>query len=181
MNDVNNVGKTLFDKKTITILEATKNEALSIKEISKKISEPAASLYYPVKKLLDIQALKIVREEKVKNLIEYYYTSKHLFLKDTIVYEGDVLEDNKDQLIQSYLFEVNKAVQALNKDILLQSKDPSDIKSTAELSFVTKTLSYEGWKEINQQIRELIDNYEEINDSAQTDYNFLITSYKYTE
>ena len=177
MEDINGFGKILFDKKTISILDATKNEALTIKEISKKINETTTSLYYPVKKLLEIQALKINKEEKVKNLTEYYYTSSHLQLKGSMSFEGDLLEVNKDELIQTFLFEVNKAAQALNQDIELHRLDEKYIKSTSELSVVNKRISYENWKELNQKIRELIEGFED-NQQEQNEYNFLIASYE---
>lgn len=177
MADMNDMGKVIFDKKTMQILKVTNDQALTTKEISKRVGLPTSALYYPIKKLLEINALKIEKEKQVKNLTEYYYTSKHL-QGNTISVEGDVLKQNEPAVIQSFLFEVHKATQRLSEDLTAFNSDADKMESTAELSYLSKKLSFDQWKEVNEKIRSLIQDYEENDAQEENTYTFLVASYK---
>ncbi|MBO2537748.1 winged helix-turn-helix domain-containing protein [Rummeliibacillus suwonensis] len=179
MDEINNFGKLLFDKKVMKILEVTKEQGLTIKEIAEKINESPSSLYYPVKKMMDAKALIIVKEEKVKNLLEYYYSSKHLYMNGNLSFEGDMLALNYEEIIQQTLFEVNRAISNLKDDVMKYTRDSNHHECTAELNLATKKLSYKDWKTLNQQIRELIENFEETDKDGEK-YNLILASYKST-
>lgn len=177
VTNINDMGKVIFDKKTMQILKATNHQSLTTKQISKQVGLPTSALYYPIKKLLEINALKIEKEEQVKNLTEYYYSSKHL-RGDSISIEGNTLKENELVIIQSFLFEVHKATQQLSKDLETFDCDADNVESTSELSYTSKQLSAGQWKEINQKIRSLINSYEENSIEEKSTYNFLLASYK---
>ncbi|MCT4796011.1 helix-turn-helix domain-containing protein [Exiguobacterium alkaliphilum] len=173
MKEIQEIGKLLFDEKTFQILEHTKQEPRNTKEIAKLMKQPTANLYYPIKKLIEIDALRIERQEQVKNILENYYSSRHLYTDDKLAIEGDFLTSNLNHVLQWYFVQVHQTAQALKRDVIEQDE------GTAEIGYATKTLTHAQWKELNRQIRHVIHNYEpEASSDEATDYQFLISSHK---
>lgn len=173
MREIQEIGKLLFDERTFQILEHTKRESRNTKEIAKLMKQPTANLYYPIKKLIEIDALRIERQEQVKNILENYYSSRHLYADDKLAIEGDFLTSNLNHVLQWYFVQVHQTAQALKRDVIEQDE------GTAEIGYATKTLTHAQWKELNRQIRHLIHTYEpEVSSDEATDYQFLISSHK---
>lgn len=176
MREIQEIGKLVFDEKTFQILEHTKRESRNTKEIAKLMKQPTSNLYYPIKKLIEMDALRIERQEQVKNILENYYSSSHLYADDKLAIEGDFLTSNLEHVLQWYFVQVHQTAQALRRDVGKQDE------GTAEIGYATKTLTHAQWKELNQQIRQLIDSYEpEATSEEMTDYQFLISSHKSNE
>ncbi|KGP71579.1 winged helix-turn-helix domain-containing protein [Pontibacillus yanchengensis] len=166
------LGKLLFDTKTIRILETIKDQALTTKEIAASLNEKTSNLYYPIKKLHEAELIFVEKEERVKNIIEKRYRSSTSMEEDTLSIEGDFLKNNYEDLVKWVMLEVNKSLSNLAEDVSNDSE-----YGTAEFSMVEKKLSYENWKQLNEYIREYIDNHEEDDEDGNV-YKFFISSYK---
>lgn len=51
-----------------------KPHALTVKDVADRMGEPHGKVYYHIKKMLDIDALELVREEKINGITAKYYT-----------------------------------------------------------------------------------------------------------
>lgn len=47
---------------------------LTVKDVATRMDEPHGKVYYHIKKMLDIEALKLVREETIKGITAKYYS-----------------------------------------------------------------------------------------------------------
>ncbi|KRL04427.1 winged helix-turn-helix domain-containing protein [Liquorilactobacillus oeni] len=80
-----NLAKLMADEKVNRILTAaSNNRGMTTKEIAKAVKLPVSQLYYTINKMTDAGLLEIVRQEKVKNLDEYYYSSEKLVGKASV-------------------------------------------------------------------------------------------------
>ncbi|MGG6432495.1 helix-turn-helix domain-containing protein [Anoxybacillus sp. D401a] len=172
-DDSLDVGKIIFDSKTHKILNHLNNDELSIKELAERLDEPPSNLYYPIKKLLEFDLIKVSREVRKKNIIERYYKCNNKY-KNLLSIEGDIIEYHYDDLIKTVMLEINKSFKNLQNDI--QYKKLSNYESTVEFSFVEKKIKYDTWKKYNELIRDLIDNIPE--EDGGNYYRFVITGYK---
>lgn len=62
-----------YRTKIIMIFHRYKNEALTVKTIADEMGDAHGKVYYHVKKMLDMDALELVRTEKVKGFTAKYY------------------------------------------------------------------------------------------------------------
>lgn len=68
--------KLMSDEKVNKILLSTQEKTgLNSKEIAVSTGIPKSQLYYTLNKIVDAELLEIVKEVKVRNLVEYYYSS----------------------------------------------------------------------------------------------------------
>jgi len=73
---VSKLAQLMADEKVTAIINATKAPAgLTPKQIAKATQLPTNQLYYTIKKMLAADLLTVVKQTKVKNLDEYYYSS----------------------------------------------------------------------------------------------------------
>ncbi len=56
------------------IFKSAAPTSLTVKDVADQMDEPHGKVYYHIKKMLDLQALKLVREEKIKGITAKYYT-----------------------------------------------------------------------------------------------------------
>lgn len=73
---VSKLAQLMADEKVTAIINATKAPTgLTPKQIAKATQLPTNQLYYTIKKMVAADLLTIVKQTKVKNLDEYYYSS----------------------------------------------------------------------------------------------------------
>lgn len=73
---VSKLAQLMADEKVSAILNVTKAPTgLTPKQISQATQLPINQLYYTIKKMLAADLLTVVKQTKVKNLDEYYYSS----------------------------------------------------------------------------------------------------------
>jgi len=76
---ISKLAQLMADEKVKAIINVTKDPAgLTPKQIAKQTQLPTNQLYYTIKKMLTADILTVVRQTKVKNLDEYYYSSAQL-------------------------------------------------------------------------------------------------------
>lgn len=76
---VSKLAQLMADEKVVAIINATTAPTgLTPKQIAIATKLPTAQLYYTIKKMLAADLLTVVKQTKVKNLDEYYYSSYQL-------------------------------------------------------------------------------------------------------
>ncbi|WP_369899687.1 hypothetical protein [Bacillus manliponensis] len=177
MKHTNELIKILVDEKAVKIIELTKDVPKSTKELATLMNVKNSNLYYPIKKLLEINAIQIAHEKQVKNITEYYYSSSHLLNKEGIIIEGEQFKEHLEGCIKYYLYLQTKLIQKLEEDA--NRSHAEDDLGDAQISFHNVKITPKKWKELSEKINDLIDSYrgnEEVN-GVET-FNYIIGSYK---
>ncbi|WP_377890931.1 ArsR family transcriptional regulator [Alkalihalobacillus sp. R86527] len=166
------VAKALFDPKLNSMIKSVENKSKTVKEMAAEINEKPSRLYYPIQKLVKLDLLKVEREEKIGNLIEKYYSSKHLS-QENMSMEGTFARENKEFLLTQVMNSIQRGIEVLREDL---EADPSLDHSSATFREVTASLTLEEWNELNQEIIELIKKRQSASPHAKR-YNFSLLSY----
>lgn len=163
---VEQFAKLMADPKVSKILQATKVGAgLTPKEISKATKIPNNQLYYTLNKMLDADLLTIVKQEKVKNLTENYYSSTHIGQKSknapqndehTLNFSNDWIQKHAEETIQLVMVEHHDFIEALKAEIGRNSNDSKTFSSHGEYD-----LSPEGEKKLITELFKLLNDAEE--------------------
>lgn len=157
MKDIDiEIGKSLLNDKRSKILKAVKYKAKSIKEISDDLGEKPSRLYYHINKLEEIGLLEVVEEKKIGNLIQKYYLGKQFDL-DNITFDGKGAKENASFLVKQLYTHSNEAIKAIRKDLVNAGGD-NTWKSNSEASLIRVELSEKEWRQLNIDIRNLIEN-----------------------
>lgn len=162
----NELLKILIDEKANQIIQLTREKAMTTKEIAKALDVKTSNLYYPIKKLMEVEALKIVEERQIKNMTEYYYSSEHLN-KSPINFDFPSIKENFDTILAFYTLEVQKVFDALKRDVdeygELSEEELKKIETpnSAQMSNLEVELPYEQWMELMDEMRALSQKYEE--------------------
>ncbi|KRM96275.1 hypothetical protein FC19_GL000555 [Liquorilactobacillus aquaticus DSM 21051] len=188
-NIVSQLAKALADEKNIKIIKITNvKSGINIKEISKKTGIPTSQLYYPIKKLIDLDLIEIVRSEHIKNLQEYYYSSFKLnddnitssIIDDDKLKElnmsADWVAEHTEELVKMFLYRTQLFIDSFTKEINEYKKDPSyfdKIKTSGVFS--TMELSQDAQKKLFANICKLIAKAEEEDQGAdKEEVNFMV-------
>ncbi|ULG74542.1 winged helix-turn-helix domain-containing protein [Macrococcus brunensis] len=180
----NDVLKVLIDEKAAKIVELTKTKAKTTKELAKELNVKTSNLYYPIKKLLEVNALKIVEEKQIKNMTEYYYSSAHLE-KEAINFEFPFITENFEQLVALNMIKIQNVFDNMAQDIERNmGKTPEEIKNmeepnTSTFSTMEINLTYQKWTEMMQEMRNVVQKYkDEFEDESMPQYNIQLSAYK---
>lgn len=173
--------KILFDPKMENIINLTKDEAKTVKAISQEINEKSSRLYYPIQKLLDTGLITVSEEKQIGNLIEKYYSSRHLFDDNEMMkIEGDLAINNSDFIAARILLSINKGIDALKSDLdeEIQKEELNERSSSAMYTEINVNLNYSEWLKISEDIRDLINKRNNDNVVDTNEYTFSILTYK---
>lgn len=171
--------KLLFDPKMESILQTIKTEGKTVKEIAEELNEKSSRLYYPIQKLVSTGLIQISEEKKKGNLIEKYYTSRHLFDDEEVMHvEGDLAIRNSDFLLSMILLSLNKGITMLRRDLDVESTPQELEKSHAMYTEYDASLTPSEWKQVNEEIRRIIRDRDNTNNQEKTEYTFSILSYE---
>ncbi len=180
----NEVLKVLIDEKASKIVELTKHEPKTTKELAKLLNVKNSNLYYPIKKLLEVNALKITEERQIKNMTEYYYSSAHL-ATEVINFDFPFITENFDQLVALNMLNVNKVFDAMAYDIEANmGKTKEEIKkldepNTATFSSMEVNIPYKEWIHLLADMRKLVSDYKEkYEDETLPSYSIYLASCK---
>ncbi|TDM02213.1 winged helix-turn-helix domain-containing protein [Macrococcus carouselicus] len=180
----NEVLKVLIDEKASKIVELTKHEPKTTKELAKLLNVKNSNLYYPIKKLLEVNALKITEERQIKNMTEYYYSSAHL-ANEAINFDFPFITENFDQLVALNMLNVNKVFDAMAYDIEANmGKTEEEIKNldepnTATFSSMEVNIPYKEWIHLLAEMRKLVSDYKEkYEDETLPSYSIYLASCK---
>lgn len=89
-----------YRTKIIMIFHRYKNEALTVKTIAEEMGDAHGKVYYHVKKMLDMDALELVRTEKVKGFTAKYY--RLAFDEIQADYDSEGEPPKRQEMISSY-------------------------------------------------------------------------------
>lgn len=180
----NEVLKVLIDEKASKIVELTKHEPKTTKELAKLLNVKNSNLYYPIKKLLEVNALKITEERQIKNMTEYYYSSAHL-ATEVINFDFPFITENFDQFVALNMLNVNKVFDAMAYDIEANmGKTKEEIKkldepNTATFSSMEVNIPYKEWIHLLADMRKLVSDYKEkYEDETLPSYSIYLASCK---
>lgn len=171
--------KLLFDPKMETILQSIKNKDKTVKEIAEELDEKPSRLYYPIQKLVSTGLIEVSEEKKKGNLIEKYYTSRHLFDDEDMMHvEGDLAIRNSDFLLSMILLSLNRGITLLKGDLDGNTNAQETEKSRAVYSEYDASLTSSEWRQVNEEIRRIIRDRDNVNNQDKTEYTFSILSYE---
>jgi DNA-binding transcriptional ArsR family regulator len=172
------VAKAIFDPKLERIITSVKFSSKTVKEIATELGEKQSRLYYPVQKLQNLGLIMVAEERTVGNIIEKYYSSKHLYEDDTTFnFEGEFAMEHKEFLISKVMFSINKGLNVLKTDL---EGDPSRQENSAMFTEYGLELTQEEWQHLNDEVRKLVDKREvnkEKEDGVKP-YKMILFSYK---
>jgi len=179
MNDKNNkIAKSLFNYHRTRILQVTRDQEKTVKEIAKILDEKPSRLYYHINLLENLGLLKVVSEKKVNNLIQKYYKSSYenVSTNEYTFQREDASKNSNYITSQLYAF-TEEAISRIQLDLMnLENKEIS-----SEASIISANLTENEWKEINKQIRDIISNRDDNNKDNHSDKkweaNYIIMSY----
>ncbi|WP_456274134.1 ArsR family transcriptional regulator [Bacillus sp. AK031] len=172
------VAKAIFDPKLERIITSVKFSSKTVKEISSELGEKQSRLYYPIQKLQNLGLIMVVEERKTGNIIEKYYSSKHLYEDDiSFSFEGEFAMEHKEFLISKIMFSLNKGLNVLKKDL---EGDPSRQENSAMFTEYGLELTQEEWQHLNDEVRKLVDKREvkKEKDEEMKPYKLILFSYK---
>ncbi|KRN10401.1 winged helix-turn-helix domain-containing protein [Liquorilactobacillus mali] len=188
-NIVSQLARALADEKNIKIIKTTNvQDGINIKEISKKTGIPTSQLYYPIKKLVDLELIEIVRSEHIKNLQEYYYSSFKLndhngassIIDDDKInglnMSADWAAEHTEELVKMFLYGTQLFIDSATKEINEYKKDSSyfDKIKTGGV-FSTLKLSQEAQKKLFADIYKLLNEAEEKDQGTdKEEINFMV-------
>lgn len=171
--------KLIFDPKIEAILYSVKNKDKTVKEIATELDDKSSRLYYPIQKLLKMELIKVSEEKQVGNLIEKYYTSRHLFSNDEVIrLEGELASKNFDFFLSHILLSVNKGLSLLESDLAGAKDRTIQEESRAIYSEMTASLTNEEWIKVNEEIQKLISSRSEQDKIDTKEYTFSILTYE---
>nr|WP_156791448.1 winged helix-turn-helix domain-containing protein [Bacillus sp. SG-1] len=172
------VAKAIFDPKLEKIITSIKFSSKTVKEISSELGEKQSRLYYPIQKLQNLGLVMVTEERKTGNIIEKYYSSKHLYEDDiTFNFEGEFAIEHKEFLISKVMFSLNKGLNVLKNDL---EGDPSRQENNAMFTEYGLELTPEEWQHLNEEVRKLVDKREmkNVKEDGVKPYKMIFFSYK---
>lgn len=171
--------KLMSDEKVNKILLATQEKTgLNSKEIAVSTGIPKSQLYYTLNKMVDAELLEIVKEAKIRNLVEYYYSSYTFSQFDSQLSENlnnDIgglsnistrwAKKHIKKLIQWVVHRDQQFINQLDEE-LSSNKSSKDTDSQPSFYNTEINLSIEDEEKLWQEIIKLISKTETKNTSS---------------
>ncbi|WP_197205637.1 winged helix-turn-helix domain-containing protein [Cytobacillus firmus] len=177
------IAKILLDPKRKKILKAATDVPLTVSQIAKKLNEKPSRLYYHVKKLEEIDMLKLVETRQQGNLLEKYYQSN--LSSRSFEIENGLLIKNYNLLLENYAQLINSGLTKLTDSY----KNPD--KETASISVAYSKHTNQQWVKTKYEMLSVIEQSiqynkipsEELPDDhkEKEDYVYILLSYKLTD
>ncbi|MEK4653723.1 winged helix-turn-helix transcriptional regulator [Bacillus circulans] len=167
------IAKVFFDEKKRSILHSIEYEAKAIKHIAEEMKEKQSRLYYHMKKLEELGLVKVVKEEKLGNIIQKYYKAAE-WTRKVINLSPEDLHNNPDMLNNLYPY-INRAIDALKQTVEDPSKDRKGVANLITEVAIPKT----EWNNLNEEIRQVFLKYIDAhkNNEEKVNLSYLIMSY----
>ncbi|AKU26207.1 MULTISPECIES: winged helix-turn-helix domain-containing protein [Geobacillus] len=137
------LAKILINPKRNKILDLTKNEALTVKELAKKLNEKPSRLYYHVKKLEEYGLLEVAGEKQVGNLIEKSYRRNN-DIDTNVMLNEKMMSESKSELMKELKNTVYTGLSLLEKE-LEENKQLNQYQHHVELSISYHHMTGEEW------------------------------------
>ncbi|QMT18208.1 ArsR family transcriptional regulator [Planococcus maritimus] len=171
--------KLISDPKIEAILYSVKSKDKTVKEIAAELNDKPSRLYYPIQKLLTTELIKISEEKQIGNLIEKYYTSRHLFNEEEVMkLEGEMAIKNAASLLTHALWTFNKGLNLLKSDLEKTEFNKDQDYSRAMYGEMTVSLTNSEWVKVNEEIRKLIRSRSKEDLSETKEYTFSLLTYE---
>ncbi|WP_048600428.1 winged helix-turn-helix domain-containing protein [Rubeoparvulum massiliense] len=179
--DNDKVAKALLDEKKQMILRSIEHEEKSIKQIADEVNLPSSRLYYHMNQLEELGLVELVRTEYKGNMKENYYQST-LPATRSFTFDGQLAKENASLLFMQIYDYFNQGIQALEQELV---KDPVPTAEDADVEVSMMKgiqLTKEEWKQLNQQIRELVQKFQSASSShepknTKNSYQYFLMTY----
>lgn len=185
--EVSELAKILADKRNIAIIKVTNTKkGITIKEIAQELKVPVSQLYYPIKKLVEVDILELVAIKQVKNLQEYYYSSyklnDHSSITDFMHHEENLnisiewIAKHDNDFIKLFLYKTQLFLNSATSDIAKAKQNANYLTETKVGGlYSTVNLSKDARNKLLLDISKLISQAEK-NDtgSEKSEVNFLV-------
>jgi DNA-binding transcriptional ArsR family regulator len=171
------VAKAIFDPKMERIIRSVKHRSKTVKEIASELEEKQSRLYYPIQKLLKLGLVMVEEEKLVGNIIEKYYTSKHLLENDiSFSFEGEFARQHQDFLLSTLMYKFNKGFNQLKNDL---TAEPSPAESSAMFTEYSLNLTEEELHHLHKEIEKVMEGYDRKRETeGTTSYRMMLMTYK---
>jgi DNA-binding transcriptional ArsR family regulator len=171
------VAKAIFDPKLERIIRSVKHDSKTVKEIASELEEKQSRLYYPIQKLLNLGLIMVEEEKLIGNIIEKYYTSKHLHDDElTFSFEGEFAKQHQEYLIAKVMYSLNKGLNVLKTDL---TSKPSPKESNAMFTEYCLDLTPGEWQHLNEEIRSLMNSRDKKKQTEGTQsYKMMLMTYR---
>ncbi len=123
--------KTLLDPYNLRILQIYREsqEPLTVKQVSVLMGEVHGKVYYHIKKLFDIDLLKLVKTKSINGIIAKYYQRKYDAIYYDTNYSSDLYQKGHVTLVnQAY----DVCVNEFRKDIIKTTNKFSDTETPSK-------------------------------------------------
>lgn len=171
--------KLVSDPKIEAILYSVKTQDKTVKEIAAELDDKPSRLYYPIQKLLSSELIKVSEEKQIGNLIEKYYTSRHLFSSEEFMsLDGELASQNSDSLLSHVLLTFNKGMNVLKADLDGPKSEDEEGYSRAMYREATVSLTHDEWMQVNEEIEKLISSRSPKHQKDAKDYTFSVLTYE---
>ncbi|UXV35456.1 helix-turn-helix domain-containing protein [Staphylococcus sp. IVB6181] len=172
MMNIKHMTKALLDEKNFQILKVTAKDPKTTKEIASLLKLPTRNLYYAIKKLIEIDALRVVEKNTIGNMIEHKYSSQHLAEIDmSINHEHDA--DIFDSYLKLYLVSQQNALSLLKSDLENEPEEDS-VKLILNDVELTKTQ----WEKFQMHVGTFFKQLEDEKDGSKDTYRISLAAYK---
>jgi DNA-binding transcriptional ArsR family regulator len=155
--------RTMTDPYRVDIIQVFRhhnNDPMTVKQIAVALDEPHGKVYYHVKKLLKVKALRLEREEKINGITAKYYVldfEKLSFGKDHEDYDETLLRNHSNMMVSKFFDDSKKGFIDH-----LTNMDVEDLLPGEENSYVSSSNLYLNEKnvlEFQDELMNLIEKY----------------------
>ncbi|ETY74009.1 transcriptional regulator [Lactiplantibacillus fabifermentans T30PCM01] len=175
------LAKLMADEKVLAVIRATTDQTgLTPKQIAQATDIPINQLYYTINKLVAADLLTVVKQVKVKNLDEYYYSSYNFTHEQNTAMQAELAQfpapnnisstwtqEHLTELMQLLLFHQQQFLTALETQV--EAQLPAEQMTTFS-AFSDLKLSAAGEQQLRSDLLHLLANAEKNDpDSAATD------------
>lgn len=175
----------------IQVLKRSKGVSMTVKEIAVVLGQPHGKVYYHVKKMFDIGALRVDKVEKINGITAKYYALNFSYME--IKSEGDLgseveMKLNHSMALINKLYDDSKAEflasvrqESMKRRVSQEVKDAEDSKDSrdADMMLTTNNLYFtpESYSLFKKELEELFARYEkkqELKDEFERIYFFTM-------
>ena len=149
----------------IQILKRAKEKPLTVKDIADALGQPHGKVYYHVKKMFDIGALRVEKVEKINGITAKYYALNfsYMEIKSEGVAGSEVqMKMNHSMTLINKLYDDSKAEFLASVQEESKKKGKSEEAADGDMILTTNSLYFtpESYKDFKREMEELFSRYE---------------------
>lgn len=174
--------RTMTDPYRVDIMQIfrkNKCQPMTVKQVADALGEPHGKVYYHIKKMLKIDALELVKTEKINGIIAKYY---RLNFAEIAIEKDEMMNDDTQarmhaNVLVSKMFDDSKST-FLSQSDLFTKENIIEGEDQSHLSATTLTFDSESSKAFQAELMALIEKYESVEKTEKTfDKTFFFALY----